>query len=91
MLYLAAESPRSVIERANAVIPADSAPFLVVGARVDLMRPEAIDVDGIAAPIREIEARYLTPVRLMMFDTLSLSIGGGQENDNADAATSCRR
>ena len=60
--------------------------ILVVGARVDLMRPQAIDVDGIAALIREIEARYLTPVRLTVFDTLSLSIGAGQENDNADAA-----
>jgi hypothetical protein len=86
VLYLAAESPRSILERAHCVIPANSAPFLVVGARVDLMKPEEIDVSAIAALIDLIEARYFTPVLLTVFDTLSLSIGRGEENDNGDAA-----
>lgn len=86
VLYIAAESAISVIERAKPFLKEDAASFLVLDDRVDLFgAPE--DIDALAALVESIGAGAGAgePVALIVIDTLTLCMGDGDENSNADA------
>ena len=68
VLYIAAESAISVIERAKPFLKDGAAPFLVLDDRVDLFgAPE--DIDALAALVGSIGAGAGEPVALIVIDT----------------------
>lgn len=84
VLYVAAESAISIIERAKPLLADGAAPFHVLDDRLDLFDAPA-DIEALAALAQALEAQSGEPVALIVIDTLTLCMGRGDENNNGDA------
>lgn len=85
VVYVAAEAGVSAENRIAAlrsVCKAQDVPFDLVPCPVDLLRADG-DTKPLIDLIREAEAEH-GKVRLVVIDTLSRAIAGGNENDSAD-------
>ena len=85
VLYLALERKQLVIRRAVAFrekhdVP--TAPFAIVGGVFDLRTPQA--ATDILAAVREIEDETAEEVALIVIDTISRALCGGDENSPKD-------
>jgi hypothetical protein len=84
VIYVAAESAISIVERAKPLLAAGAAPFHVLDDRLDLF-DAAADIEALAALTQALEAKSGEPVALIVVDTLTLCMGRGDENNNGDA------
>ncbi len=86
VVHVAAESAEGVLNRARATFDqsgaAPSHPYLVPDLRVDLGDPEA--VARLIAQVEEIAEAAGAGPALVIFDTLTLSIGRRDENNSAE-------
>jgi len=85
VVYVAAEAGVSAENRIAAIrsmCKVQDAPFDLVPCPVDLLRGDG-DTQPLIDLIKEAEAEH-GKVRLVVIDTLSRAIAGGQENDSAD-------
>lgn len=85
VVYYAAESPISVIERSKHLVDHDGAAELFVVERAPDLRDEAEILSALEGVIAEASRQAGEPVRLVVFDTLSLCLGDGDEAYNSDA------
>jgi hypothetical protein len=88
VLYLALEGSHGIRNRIAAFKAchelADAAlPFAIVTVGLNLLDPEA-DATAVIATCRAIAARFDVPVRLIVVDTLSRAMSGGNENAPED-------
>lgn len=81
VLYVAAESAISIIERAKPLLADGAAPFHVLDDHLDLFDAPA-DIEALAALAQALEAQSGA---LIVIDTLTLCMGRGDENNNGDA------
>lgn len=70
-------------KRYEAAIAGRRVPFVIVPCPID-MRSSDADVKALVAMIREIADAYGVPVRLVIVDTLSRALAGGEENGSQD-------
>lgn len=83
VLYIAAESAVSIVERAHGLLGESARKVSLLSMRPNLLDP--MDVKAIIALARQLGEECGEPVVMIVFDTLTLCIGGGDENSNADA------
>jgi len=84
VLYIAAEAPSSVYRRTVMLTLAGKKRVIVLGEPVDIVG----DTDAgkkIAALVRLCEHQFRVRIRLVVFDTLTLCFGEGDENSTRDA------
>jgi hypothetical protein len=82
VVYVAAEGGRGVYQRVAAIKAkhkSDNVPFHILPASVDLRRKDA-DLGPLIAAIRALDV----PVALIVVDTLSRAMAGGDENSSVD-------
>lgn len=87
-VYIAAEGSDDIYARIHAwhrrhATDADAALFALVPCPVDLRTLEG-DTKPLIALIAEIKARFRRPVDLVVVDTLSRALAGGDENSSVD-------
>lgn len=86
VVYVAAEGGQGILKRVRALRQryedAGEVPLYLVPCAVDLLRPDA-DLKPLAAEIKAVEAEA-GKVELIVIDTLSRAIAGGNENDSQD-------
>lgn len=86
VLYVASEGGRGILKRFAAIKQArpdaQSIPLHVVPCPVNLLHP-AIDIEPLAAMVAEIEQGGVK-VELIVIDTLSRALAGGDENSSVD-------
>lgn len=83
VLYVAAESGISVVERAHGLLGDDGRKVFLLEERPSLLSD--IDVDAIIDLANHCAGECGEPVAMIVFDTLTLCMGAGDENSNADA------
>lgn len=89
VVYVAAEGGSGVLNRIEAfkrhhdLAPNLEVPFSLVPSPVNLLDPEA-DVDELIALIQDEAAGLGEPVKLVVIDTLSRALAGGNENASED-------
>jgi hypothetical protein len=92
VIYVAAEGPSSVRKRVEAfrkhhALEEQETPFGIVPCGINL-RDEDGDTDALINSIQDeaqhIQSRYGVPVRLVVIDTLSRAMAGGNENASED-------
>lgn len=88
VLWLAMEGAHGISNRVSAwrehhEIDASSLPFAVVPVALDLCDPEA-DTEALIQTIAAVAARLTIPVAMVIVDTLSRAIAGGNENSPDD-------
>jgi len=87
VLYVAAEGGRGVNKRLAALNahykPATPPPLALVPCPIDLNKSD-VDVKAIVAMAREYAASKGVPLRLIVIDTLSRALAGGDENSSVD-------
>jgi len=86
VVYLAAESPRSIVDRARALAdhlkqPLDS--LFIVNCPIDLFDANG-DTAAVVDTIKAIEQRFNVKVCMAVADTLARVIGAGDENKASD-------
>ncbi len=86
VLYLAAESPRSIADRSRALATKMGCQLdhlFITQSSIDLYDP---DGDALAAveTVRAIEKRYGCRIKLIVVDTLARAMAGGDENKTQD-------
>jgi uncharacterized membrane protein len=86
VVYLAAESPRSIVDRARALAdhlkqPLDS--LFIVNCPIDLFDDNG-DTTAVVDTIKAIEQRFNVKVCMAVADTLARVIGAGDENKASD-------
>lgn len=85
--YVAAEGGRGILKRVKALRDrypeAGDVPLHIIPCAVDLLHHGA-DLNPLVALIRDIEKTGGRKVELVVIDTLSRAIAGGNENDSAD-------
>lgn len=84
VIYVAAEGGRGARQRLRAMrdkfgVEADGVDFLLLASPVDLRRPDA-DLRPLVEAIRALQV----PVSLIVVDTLSRALAGGDENSSVD-------
>jgi len=91
VVYVAAEGGGGIFKRLEALgrhysVEATGAlPFEIIPCPVDLLRAgKAGDTEALIALVRSIEAKHAQPVALVVIDTLSRAIAGGDENAPTD-------
>lgn len=87
VVYVAAEGGRGFLKRIRAYRSrypeAGDVPLYVVPCAVDLLNPGA-DLAGLIAEIKAVAAKAQAAVELVVIDTLSRAIAGGNENGPED-------
>ena len=87
VIYIATEGSKSLFKRLAALRlrhpDIGTIPLHVIPCPVDLLRPEA-DLKPLLALMREIETRSGSRVDLIVIDTLSRALAGGDENGPSD-------
>lgn len=89
VVYVAAEGGSGVLNRIEAfkrhhdIAPALEVPFSLVPSPVNLLDPEA-DVHELIALVQDEAAGLGEPVKLVVIDTLSRALAGGNENASED-------
>ncbi|CAO3354315.1 AAA family ATPase [Azospirillum palustre] len=89
VIYVAAEGGGGVLNRIEAfkrhhsLVPDLDVPFSLVPSSVDLLDPAA-DTNELIALIQEEAATFGEPVKLVVVDTLSRALAGGNENASED-------
>lgn len=86
VVYLAAESPRSIMDRARALSQRLGAPLdqlFIVRCPIDLY-DEKGDTQDVIATIRAIERRHRVRVSMVVADTLARVMGAGDESKTQD-------
>lgn len=89
VIYVAAEGSFGIRNRVAAfrkhygIEPSADAPFAIIPTAVNLRDPDA-DTGALIATIRGAAARISVPVRLIVIDTLSRAMAGGNENASDD-------
>lgn len=87
VVYVAAEGGKGILKRVRALRErhpeAGNVPFYVVPCPVDLLRPDA-DLKPLVQEIKGIADTYGVTIELVVIDTLSRAIAGGNENDSQD-------
>lgn len=89
VIYVAAEGGGGVLNRIEAfkrhhsLAPDLEVPFSLVPSSVDLLDPAA-DTNELIALIQEEAATFGEPVKLVVIDTLSRALAGGNENASED-------
>ncbi|GLR79794.1 AAA family ATPase [Azospirillum oryzae] len=89
VIYVAAEGGSGALNRIEAfkryhnLAPELEVPFSLVPSSVNLLDPEA-DVDDLIALIQDEAAVLGEPVKLVVIDTLSRALAGGNENASDD-------
>lgn len=87
VVYVAAEGGKGILKRIRALKArypeAGDIPLYVVPCPVDLLRPDA-DLKPLIAEIHTIAETYGVAIELVVIDTLSRAIAGGNENDSQD-------
>jgi len=88
VVYVAAEGGRGIKRRALALarkFGSVDVPITIISSPIDLLRPEA-DTGPLIEAILEAEALFPQPfkVRLVVIDTFSRALAGGEENGSAD-------
>jgi len=87
VVYVAAEGGRGFLKRIRAFKSrypeAGDVPLLIVPCQVDLLNRHA-DLDRLVSEIKAITDRAGKPVELIVIDTLSRAIAGGNENGPED-------
>lgn len=87
VLYVAGEGRNGISNRVAAFRLhhniTEDVPFAVIPAPVDL-RSENAETDRLIATIKEVAATFDCPLVLLVIDTLSRALAGGNENDSAD-------
>lgn len=85
--YVAAEGGRGILKRVRALHDrypeAGDVPLFIIPCPVDLLHHGA-DLNPLVAQIREIAREAGCNVELIVIDTLSRAMAGGNENDSAD-------
>lgn len=87
VVYVAAEGGKGILKRVRALRDrypeAGNVPLHLIPCPVDLLHQNT-DLKPLVALIREIEAQTGIKVELVVIDTLSRAIAGGNENDSQD-------
>ena len=86
VVYLAAESPRSIVDRARALgqhLKVNLDQLFIVNCPIDLFDANG-DTTAVVDTIKEIEAKYNVKVCMAVADTLARVIGAGDENKASD-------
>ena len=86
VVYLAAESPRSIIDRSRALarhLGCELPHLFIVHCPIDLFNPNG-DTLAVVNTILEIERRFQVRVGLAVADTLARVMGAGDENKAMD-------
>ena len=87
VLYIAAEGGNGIYRRILALVDGaglpEAAPLGVLARSVDLCKSDA-DLSDVIARMREMEAQYGVPCRMVVLDTLNRVMAGGDENSNVD-------
>jgi hypothetical protein len=86
VVYVAAEGGRGIYKRARALMQhhgVPDCPMAIVPCPIDLLKSQA-DIKALIALIREAEAEFDQPVKLLVIDTLSRALAGGDENTSTD-------
>ena len=87
VVYVAAEGGKGVLKRIRALKERhdvqNNVPLYVIPCPVDLLRPDA-DLKPLVQEIKAIAAAYGVTIELVVIDTLSRAIAGGNENDSQD-------
>ena len=88
VLYLALEGSHGIRNRVAAFKAANCAgdadlPFAVVPVSVNLLDPNA-DTENVIAAAKAAAAKLGVPIKLIVVDTLSRALAGGNENDPKD-------
>lgn len=89
VIYVAAEGGFGIRNRVAAfrlhhgLTAGDAPPFAIVPTSVNLRDPDA-DTDALIAAVNEAAERIAVPVRLVVIDTLSRAMAGGNENASED-------
>lgn len=93
VVYVAAEGGRGIFKRLAALKhhfkPDDETQFFVVPCPVDLLNGSGLQSDTarLIALIREVEAACGAQIELLVIDTLSRALAGGDENSSKDMGT----
>lgn len=86
VVYVAAEGGRGILKRVRALrkrFEAQDMPLAVVPCPINLLDSRA-DIKELLALTREAEEAYGQPCRLLVIDTLSRALSGGDENASTD-------
>jgi hypothetical protein len=86
VLYLAAEAPRSIQDRARALEQKLGAPLddlFITDCPIDIWDPNG-STTAIISTVAMIESTYGVKIRLIIVDTLARAMGGGDENATKD-------
>lgn len=88
VLYVAPEGGRGIYKRMAALKQsrpvAEGLPLYVVPCPVNLLHPAGVDLKPLAAMVDEIRAKHGVEVELIVIDTLSRALAGGDENSSVD-------
>jgi hypothetical protein len=88
VIYLAAEAGRSIFQRVAAwklEHPENTnIPFAVIPCALDLCHADVQDIDHLISDIREKAEKAGIPVALVIIDTVSRVLAGGDENSSTD-------
>ena len=88
VIFVAAEGGQSINKRIGALRrhypDAGEVPLHIVPCPVDLLRPAAGHLDQLIALIKGIEAKTGLSAELIVIDTLSRALAGGDENGSVD-------
>jgi len=86
VLYLAAEAPRSIMDRSRALAEKLGQPLndlFITDCPIDIYDPNG-DTAAIVATVQAIEQTYDIEIVLIVVDTLARAMGGGDENATKD-------
>jgi KaiC/GvpD/RAD55 family RecA-like ATPase len=86
VLYIAAEGGRGILKRLAALkthYGVEDAPLDVVPCPVNMLSNKA-DIQAVTALARECETEHGAPLKMLVVDTLSRALAGGDENSSVD-------
>lgn len=88
VLYIAAEGGKRIRERIIAFrkehdLEGERIPFRLARGQINLLDPEA-EIQALIEAIKDTGKQFGEEVRLVVVDTLSRALSGGDENDSAD-------
>lgn len=86
VLYLASESPRSIMDRSRALakrLNRDLDQFFITQSNIDMYNPNG-DAQRIVDTVAMIEGQYGVKIKLIVVDTLARAMGAGDENSTKD-------